>query len=260
MKIFVCVKQVPDTETKIKIKSDGSGIETQDVKWIMNPYDEFAVEEALKTRDKLADGSTVTALTLGPKARCTEVLRTALALGCDNAIVIDSTETLDTSATARALSEALKKEDAGLIFLGKQAIDDDCSQVPQLIAAHLELPHASVVVKFELSADKSKATVERESEGGTKEILELSLPCVIGANKGLNTPRFASLPNIMKAKKKEIAELNLAQLGISETDTKTRHYEFQLPPPRPAGRTLEGSAADLASQVVKLLREEAKVI
>src|SRR5271163_1584906 len=121
MNIVVCLKQVPDTETKIRIKSDASGIETSDIKWIMNPYDEFAVEEALKLRDKLADGSTVTAITLGPKSRATEALRTALAMGADNAVIIDHADFLDSNAVAKALSEVLKKETFGIVFTGKQA-------------------------------------------------------------------------------------------------------------------------------------------
>jgi electron transfer flavoprotein beta subunit len=260
MNIFVCIKQVPDTETKIRIKADSLGIETNDVKWIVNPYDEFAIEEAIKTRDKLADGSTVTVVSIGPKQRAQEALRTALAMGCDNATIIDATESVDTAITSKALSELLKTEKADLIFMGKQAIDDDCSQVPQLVAAQLEIPHCSLATKFELAGDKTKATVEREVEGGAKEIHELSLPCVIGANKGLNTPRYASLPGIMKAKKKEIKEVSLTTLGISDSDLRVQHSEFQLPPPRAAAKVFDGAAGDSAAQLVKLLREEAKVI
>ena len=120
MNIYVCIKQVPDTETKIRVKPDANGIETSDVKWILNPYDEFAVEEAIKTRDKLADGSIVTVVTLGPKQRAQEALRTALAMGCDNATIIDTAEVTDTATTAKALSVLLKTEKADLIFMGKQ--------------------------------------------------------------------------------------------------------------------------------------------
>jgi electron transfer flavoprotein beta subunit len=260
MNIFVCVKQVPDTETKIRIKSDGSGIETTDIKWILNPYDEFAVEEALKLRDKLADGSTVTALTFGPKARAGDVLRTALAMGADNAILIDHGDFADSNLTAKALSETLKKEGFGMIFTGKQAIDDDCAQVSQLVAQYLDIPHSTVVVKFELAADKSSATVQREIEGGSKEIIELKLPSLVGAEKGLNTPRYASLPGIMKAKKKEIKEYTLAALGMTGTEIKIKYKNFQPPPARPAGRFIDGDAATQAATLAKLLHEEAKVL
>jgi electron transfer flavoprotein beta subunit len=261
MNIFVCIKQVPDTETKIRVKSDGSGIETNDIKWIMNPYDEFAVEESLKLRDKLADGSTVTALTMGPKTRSVEVLRTAMAMGADNAIVINNTEFADSNATARALSEVIKKEGGyGVIFTGKQAIDDDCGQVTQLLASYLNIPHTTVVIKFELSGDKSSVVVEREVEGGSKEVVQLKIPAAVGANKGLNSPRYASLPGIMKAKKKEIKEYEFSSLGVAANESKISYKDFQLPPARTAGKILEGDAASQAASLVKLLREEAKVI
>ena len=260
MNIFVCIKQVPDTETKIRIKPDNSGIETSDIKWVMNPYDEFAVEEALKLRDKLADGSTVTALTLGPKTRAVEVLRTALAMGADNATVIDSVEILDSNAVAKALSEVIKKDSFGAVFTGKQAIDDDCSQVSQLLAQNLGVGHSTVVIKFELGADKNSAIIQREVEGGAREVVELKLPAVIGANKGLNTPRYASLPGIMKAKKKEIKEFSFSSLSIAPTEIKISYKDFQTPPPRPAGKILDGDASSQVATLVKLLREEAKVI
>jgi electron transfer flavoprotein beta subunit len=260
MNIIVCLKQVPDTESKIRVKADASGIETTDIKWIMNPYDEFAVEEALKLRDKIADGSLVTAVTLGPKARAVEALRTALAMGADNAIVIDHGEFVDSNAVAKALSEVLKKETFGIIFTGKQAIDDDCAQVTQLLAQYLSVPHATVVVKFELSADKASAKVEREIEGGSKEVMELKLPAVFGAEKGLNTPRYASLPGIMKAKKKEIKEYTFASLGVAATEVRVIYKNFQLPPPRAAGKIIEGDGATQAATLVKLLHEEAKVV
>jgi electron transfer flavoprotein beta subunit len=261
LNIFVCIKQVPDTESKIRVKADGSGIETGDIKWIMNPYDEFAVEEALKLRDKLADGSVVNVVTLGPKARVVEALRTALAMGADNALVIDHAESLDSNAVAKALAEVIKKEGSfGPIFTGKQAIDDDCAQVSQLLAQYLGIPHATVVVKFDVGADKSSVTVNREVEGGTKEVIELKVPAVVAADKGLNSPRYASLPGIMKAKKKEIKEFAFSSLGIAPTEVKITYSAFQMPPPRPAGKILEGDAATQAATVAKLLREEAKVI
>jgi electron transfer flavoprotein beta subunit len=260
MNIVVCVKQVPDTETKIRVKSDASGIETNDIKWVLNPYDEFAVEEALKLRDKLADGSTVTAVTLGPNARVTEVLRTVLAMGADNAVVVDGPDNLDSNTVAKALAEVVKKEGFGIVFTGKQAIDDDCAQVSQLLAEYLSVPHSTVIIKFELAGDKSSATLEREVEGGAKEVIQVQLPAVVGANKGLNTPRYASLPGIMKAKKKEIKEHAYSSLGLGAAEQKISYKGFQLPPPRPSGKILSGAAGEQAAQLAKLLREEAKVI
>ncbi|MBK9293713.1 MAG: electron transfer flavoprotein subunit beta/FixA family protein [Oligoflexia bacterium] len=261
MNILVCLKQVPDTETKIKINSTLAAIESSGIKWVMNPYDEFAVEEALKLRDKLSDGSKVLVYTLGPKARAVEVLRTALAMGADDAVLIDAPENLDPNSVAKALSVALKKEsDVGVVFTGKQAIDDDCSQVSQLLAEFLGFRHATVVIKCELGSDKNHFLVEREVEGGSKEIIQIQKPAVIGAQKGLNTPRYASLPGIMKAKKKEIKEIPLSSLGVSDTDKKINFKNFQLPPERPQAKIFEGDVAANSVQLVKLLREEAKVI
>jgi len=256
--IFVCIKQVPDSESKIRLKADNSGIETNDVKWILNPYDEFAVEEALKLRDKLG-GSSVTVLSVGPKARVQEALRTALAMGADNAAVADSAESLDSNCVARALAEAIKKEPGfGVIFTGKQAIDDDCAQVSQLLAEYLGIPHTTVVVKFE--ATNEAALVQREVEGGAREVVELKIPAVVAADKGLNTPRYASLPGIMKAKKKEIKDIPFSTLSVGPDTRKISYKNFQLPPPRQTVKMLEGDAAAQAVSVVKLLREEAKVI
>ncbi len=261
MNIIVCIKQVPDTESKIRVKADGSGIETTDIKWIMNPYDEFAVEEALKLRDKMADGSQVTAITVGPKTRATEVLRTALAMGADNAVVINTADNLDSNSTAAALAGAIKKESGyGVVFTGKQAIDDDCAQVSQIIAEYLGVPHSTVIIKFDLAADKQAVTLEREVEGGSKEVIELKLPSVVGANKGLNSPRYASLPGIMKAKKKEIKEYEFSSLGVAATEAKISYKGFQLPPARPASKLIDGDVATQSATLVKLLREEAKVI
>lgn len=260
MNIIVCIKQVPDSESKIRLKGDNSGIETNDIKWILNPYDEFAVEEALKLRDKLGS-STVTVMSVGPKTRVQEALRTALAMGADNATVIDAPENLDSNSVARALAEAIKKESSfGVVFTGKQAIDDDCAQVSQLLAEYLNIPHATVVVKFEPAADGSSVTVQREVEGGTREVIELKVPSIVAADRGLNTPRYASLPGIMKAKKKEIKDLPFATLGVAADAQKVSYKNFQLPPARQAVKMLEGDAASQASAVVKLLREEAKVI
>jgi electron transfer flavoprotein beta subunit len=258
MKVFVCLKQVPDTETKIKLKPDSSGIDTTGIKWIMNPYDEFAVEEAIKMKEA-GKASSVTVVTLGPKARAVEVLRTALAMGADDAIVIDAPEDLDPSATAKALAGAIKAEgEFKFVLTGKVAIDDNAASVSQMIAEHLGVPHATVISKLEV-ADGS-AVAEREVEGGTREVVQLTLPAVVGANKGLNMPRYASLPGIMKAKKKPVKELTLDAVGSSTAEVRTRHKNFQLPAEKPPVKMLSGDAAAQASELVKLLREEAKVL
>lgn len=257
MKIAVCVKQVPDTETKIKIASGGAGIDAAGIKWVMNPYDENAVEESLKVRDANA-GSSVTVFTVGPKARAVEVLRTALAMGADEAVVIDSQE-LDSSLVSQALSAALAKEGPfDLVLTGRLAIDDNSSAVPQMLAQKLQASHATSVSK--LSVSGGLATAEREVEGGQREIFELNLPSVIAANKGLNTPRYASLPGIMKAKKKTIKEYDLPGLGVDASHAKVRFSQFQLPPEKPAVKMIQGDPASQAHQLAQLLRQEAKVL
>jgi electron transfer flavoprotein beta subunit len=256
--IFVCIKQVPATETKIKINNDGTGIDSTGVKWIMNPYDEFAVEEALRVKEKQG-GGTVTVISAGPQ-RVTEAIRTALAMGCDNAIHIEADENLDSFMVGKALAETIKKEGSqfDLIFTGKQAIDDDCAQVGQIVATLLNIPYVTVALSAEYAQDK--VTLKRETEGGTLEVVEVKKPCLIAPQKGMNEPRFASLPNIMKAKKKEIKTYKLSDLGVSESDRKIKLTNYQLPPPKAAGKKIEGDPAAQAATLVKLLREEAKII
>ena len=258
MRIFVCLKQVPDTETRIQIKSDKSGIEETGIKWVINPYDEYAVEEALKIRDAKGGGQ-VTVVSVGPKSRVTDSLRTAMAMGADDGIVIDTgSEYVDTFAAAKALSEAIKKEGAcDLVLTGKLAIDDNAASVPQIIAEMLAIPHVTVVSKITTAGT---ILAEREIEGGAREIFEITGPCVLAANKGLNTPRYASLPGIMKAKKKPLKELTLADVGVSSSQLKTRLKDFQLPPEKPAVKMLAGDPAAQAKELVRLLMEEAKVL
>ncbi len=258
MRIFVCLKQVPDTETRIQIKTDKSGIEESGVKWVMNPYDEYAVEEALKLRDAKGGGQ-VTVMSVGPKSRVTDSLRTAMAMGADDGIVIDSAgEQVDTFMAAKALSEAIKKEGAfDLVLTGRHAIDDNAASVPQILGELLNIPHVTVVSK--ITAGESML-VEREIEGGAREIFEVTGPCVLAANKGLNTPRYASLPGIMKAKKKPLKEMTLADAGVSSAQMKTRLKDFQLPPDKPAVKMLSGDAGAQAKELVRLLMEEAKVL
>ena len=262
MNIFVCIKQVPDTETKVVPKSDGSFIETSSIKWIMNPYDEFAVEQALQYKADNS-GSTVTVVRVGG-VKDTESLRTAMAMGADEAILVDAPDHLDSFMTAKALKGAIEKsgKKPDIIFTGKQAIDDDCMQVPQLLAQMMDMPSVSVVVGFE--NNEKTLTLKREIEGGALEIYEVSTPIVVACNKGLNTPRYAPLPGIMRAKKKPLAQYSLEDVGVSESDKRVVYSEFQLPPEKPPGKKFDASdqarQTEVIKEVVKLLRQDAKVI
>ncbi len=257
MNIFVCIKQVPDTETKIKLNGDSSGIDPAGVKWILSPYDEFAVEEALRLKEKNA-GSTVTVLSAGP-VRVVEAIRTALAMGCDNGIHVEIPESADNNYAAKALAGALKKEPkVDVVFTGKEAIDDGAAQTSQLLAEHFGMPCVTVVLGIEYGATALKC--KREVEGGAYEMVETALPAVVAAQKGLNEPRYASLPNIMKAKKKEVKSLKAADVGVSDADQKIRYKNFQLPPPKSAGKKIAGDPATQSKELVRALHEEAKVV
>lgn len=257
MKIFVCLKQVPDTETKIKVGADGQSIDPAGVKWVVNPYDEFAIEEAVKTRDALA-GSQVHVICVGPKKRTADAVRTALAMGADEGILVDSPENLDPVTTAQALAKTIQQEGgAALVFTGKLAIDDNAASVPQMVAEILGIPHTTVVSKFAAAAEN--VVVERDTEGGAREVVQMARPALIAANKGLNMPRYASLPGIMKAKKKVLKELDLAGLGV-DVQPKTKTLSLELPAEKPAVKMIGGDASQQATELVRLLRDEAKVL
>ncbi len=258
MKIGVLLKQVPDTETKIRIKADASGIETDGIKFIVSPYDEYAIEEALKTKEK-NPGSEVVVVSLGP-ARAVEAIRTALAMGAERGIHIDDAGLpMDSFVTASVLANAASRENFDLIFCGKQAIDDDASQVVQMVAELLNVPQVVLVEKFELREDKKGATVSRRVGGGAKEVYDVEFPAILGCDKGLNTPRYASLPGIMKAKTKPLASLKAAEL-VGEAKPLVSTINYRLPPERQAGKVLQGEPDQVVKELVKLLREEAKVI
>lgn len=262
MNIFVCVKQVPDTETKITPTADGSFIETSSIKWIMNPYDEFAVEQALLVK-AANPAANVTVVRVG-SVKDTEALRTAMAMGADEAILVEAADNLDSYSIAKALKGAIEKsgKNPDMILTGKQAIDDDALQVPQILAQMLNLPSVSVIVGFELSGTTVK--VKREIEGGALEVYNVDAPALFAANKGLNTPRYASLPGIMKAKKKPLAQYSLGDVGVSDADRRVKYSGFKLPPEKPAGKKFDATdaakQAEVVAQVVGLLRTEAKVI
>ncbi|MBI4495847.1 MAG: electron transfer flavoprotein subunit beta/FixA family protein [Deltaproteobacteria bacterium] len=263
MNVIVCLKQVPDTETLIKIKADGSGIATEDIKYVMNPYCEFGVEEALRIKEK--HGGQVALVSLGP-ARVLEALRTGLAMGADRAIHLNDPafEGGDGLATARALAAAIRKESFDLILCGKQAVDDDLAQVGPALAEFLDLPHVTLITKLEIMPDQKKARVEREVEGG-REVVEVGLPALFTCQKGLNEPRYASLPGIMKAKKKEVrlvqpADLNLPADQLGAAGSRSRTLRYIPPASRPPGKVLSGEVLEAAQILVRLLRQEAKVI
>ncbi len=262
MNIFVCVKQVPDTETKIVPTADGSFIETSSIKWIMNPYDEFAVEQALLVKQS-NPAANVTVVRVG-SVKDTEALRTAMAMGADDAILVEAGDNLDSYSIAKALKGAVEKtgKKPDLVLMGKQAIDDDALQVPQVLAEMMNLPSVTVIVGFELAGTAVK--VKREVEGGALELYEMSTPCVLACNKGLNTPRYASLPGIMKAKKKPMAQYSLGDVGVSDADRRVKYSQFKLPPEKPAGKKFDATDAakqkEVVAQVVGLLRTEAKVL
>lgn len=262
MNIAVIVKQVPDTETQIKISPDGTSILQDGVKFVVNPYDEFALEEAVRIKEKV--GGEVTVISLGPE-RAKEALRTCLAVGADKAVHIwdESFANIDGMAAAKILAAKISTLQYDLILCGKQSVDDDLAYCGPAVAAILGLPFISVITKLTFSEDQQTVVVHREAEGGI-EVIEAKLPAVFAAQKGLNEPRYASLQGMMKAKKKEIETVNAAALGFTTeqiTDlTKTKIISLSLPPPRPAGRVIPGTSEEAVQAVVKLLREEAKVI
>jgi electron transfer flavoprotein beta subunit len=258
LKIAVCVKQVPDTETRVRIAPDGKGIVESDVNWIVSPYDEFAIEEALKIRE--AKGGEVVLVCVGPD-RVQSALRNGLAMGADAALHLKDPafEGLDPLGTARVLAAAIKGVSADLILTGQQGVGGDNSQVPGLLAELLDLPQVTMAVKIELG--EGTARVDREVEGA-HEIWETSLPAVISAQKGLNEPRYASLKGIMAAKKKPLEVKDAAALGLDAAALAplTRVTALELPPPRPAVKMIEGDPATQVKELLRLLHEEAKVI
>ncbi|MFQ5512569.1 MAG: electron transfer flavoprotein subunit beta/FixA family protein [Candidatus Krumholzibacteriia bacterium] len=265
MKIGVLVKNVPDTEARIKVTSDQSGIETQGIKYVMNPFDEFAVEEALQIREKLQDGTTVTVFSLGPE-RVVETLRTALAMGADEAAHVwdPAFEGGDALANANVLARAMGPMGLDLILGGKQGIDYDAAQTCAALAEYLDMPQVLVVVGLELGDDKKTLQARRRIEGGD-EVVDVTLPAVISCEKGLNEPRYASLPGIMKAKKKEIKKIALADVGLTAEEvgaagSATTVERYAPLAARPECRMIEGEPAEAAAELVRALREDAKAV
>lgn len=263
MKVGVCLKQVPSTDTRIKIAASGAAIDTADVKWEINPYDEFALEEALRLKDA-GKATDVIVFTLGG-ADSEPRIRDALARGATAAIRLDDAAFAgsDSLGKARILAAAVKKAECGLVLCGQKASDDDAAQVPAMMAEILGWPQVCVVDRLEIDGGGLKAT--RVAGGGAKDVVSASLPAVITATKGLNEPRYASLKGIMMAKSKPIKVQGMADLGLAAgtvgaAAALVSEAGWSLPPERPKGRVLAGDNATVVKELVRLLREEAKVI
>jgi electron transfer flavoprotein beta subunit len=249
MKILVPVKRVVDYNVKVRVKADGSGVDIANVKMSMNPFDEIAVEEAVRLKEKGA-ATEVVAVSCGV-AQCQETLRTALAIGADRAIHVETDAELQPLAVAKLLAALVAKEQPGLVILGKQAIDDDANQTGQMLAALTELPQATFASKVEVAGGKAEVT--REIDGGL-ETLSVALPAIVTTDLRLNEPRYVTLPNIMKAKKKALDKVTPAELGV---DVAPRLKALKVA--EPAGRQAGIKVADVAALVDKL-KNEAKVI
>ena len=259
MKIVVCVKQVPDTATQIKIASDPKTIDTTGITWIVSPYDEFAVEEALRIKEKRGQGEVV-AVSLGPD-RVKEALRSALAMGCDRAIHLNDPAwaDADTLSTARALAAVIKQEQPALVLCGRQAIDDDMGAVAAQVAEILGWPCASWIMEETVDPDAKSIRIARQVEGGL-EVFDAPLPCVLSAQKGLNEPRYPTLKGIMGAKKKEVKDVKAADLGLGGGESQLTIATLEALPPRPPGRIIPGTVEEAAKELVRALREDAKAI
>ncbi|WP_428425187.1 electron transfer flavoprotein subunit beta/FixA family protein [Methylibium sp.] len=253
MKALIAVKRVVDYNVKVRVKSDGSGVDIANVKMSMNPFDEIAVEEAVRLKEKglLTE---VIAVSCGP-TQCQETLRTAMAIGADRAILVETTDELQPLAVAKLLKALLDKEQPQLVILGKQAIDDDCNQTGQMLAALAGWPQATFASKVEIVDDngQKRAQVTREVDGGL-ETVSITLPAVITTDLRLNEPRYVTLPNIMKAKKKTLEVFKPADLGV-DTTPRIKTLKVSEPPKRSAGVMVP----DVATLVAKL-KNEAKVI
>lgn len=250
MKIVVLVKRVPDTETKVKVGGDGKTLDPTGVNYVLNPYDEFAIEEALQIKEKAGDGEVIV-LSVGSKD-ATKEMRTALAMGADSGVLlISDTSFADTSSVAAAIADKIKELSPDLVLLGKQAVDDDNTAMGPYLAQKLDWPCATIAVKLELG--DGKATVEREIEGG-REKVETALPAVITCQKGLNTPRYASMKGIMMAKKKKIDEVE-----VELSAPKLSVVSMEMPPARAEGKIV-GEGPDAVDALISALKNEAKVI
>jgi len=251
VKILVPIKRVPDPQTTINVKADGSGIVTDNVKFVINPFCEIAIEEALRIKENQG-GAEVVLVSIGQKVS-QEQLRTGLAMGADRAILVGTDEAVEPALAAAVLKKLIEQEQPDLVLLGKQAIDGDSNQTGQLLAAALDWPQATFASKVVFSDDKKEITVTREVDGGL-ETVAFALPGIVTTDLRLNEPRYASLPGIMKARKKELKEIPLAELGI-DASPRVKTVKIQPPPKRQGGRKVES-----VQELVNLLHTEAKLI
>lgn len=264
MKILVLVKQVPDSTTNIKIAADASDIERAGVKMVVNPFDEFAIEQAARLKEKRKDVESVTALIVGP-AQASEALRTALAVGADDGIHLEDPafEDLDELQTAALIAATVKDGGYDLIFRGKQEIDLDSGQLGPALAEALDWPHVGAATKFELAEDGKSFVAHRRVEGAEEQV-EVQTPALVTCEKGLCEMRYPSLPNLMKAKKKPVKKMAAADVpGFQDAIAGIggmQMHTFAPPPERPPGKVLQGETDETAKELARLLREEAKVI
>jgi electron transfer flavoprotein beta subunit len=259
LKIGICAKVTPTTDARPKASADGGSFEVQG-KVVVGPYDEFAVEEAVKTKEKA--GGELVVYSVGSGADTVAQLRIVIALGADRAVLVDdaATRNTDSLGVAKALAAAARRDGMEILFCGKQAIDDDNSQVPAMVAELLGWAHVSRVVEFAIDGTTFRAT--RSMDGGVREVVSGSLPVVITAERGLNKPRAPKLPAVVAAKNKPFATVDLAALGLSAADVAPKAItgKYGPPPERPKGRILQGDADTAVKELVRLLREEAKVL
>lgn len=263
MKIIALIKQVPDTSISLKINANGADIEYRDMPWVINPYDEYAVEEALRIKEK--HGGNVTVISMGPD-RVADILRSSLAMGADEAVHLKDNifDGSDAYSTALILSTAVNLSGYDIILSGKQAVDDAWGQVGPALAEILNIPSISSILKLEILQDKKSAVAHREIDEGL-EIIEVHLPALFMTQQGLNKPRYASLPGIMKAKKKEIKVLDAGALGVASNEigknaSRINVKKLSYPPVRKRGKILEGDSKAVTKELVNLLRNEAKVV
>ena len=256
MKIFVCVKHVPDTAATIKVVGQ-NGYEDADVKFIANPYDEFGIEEAVSIVEK--EGGEVVALTVG-QADAASTLRGAMAMGAHRSILVKTnTQFLDSMLTAQALKEAMEADGLGdMVFAGKGSVDTESFQTPYRLAKSLGLPIVNEVSIFTFEGGKARVT--RESGAGEKQVIEMRTPCVIGATKGLNKPRYPKFPDIVKAKKKEIKEMPLSDFGIDASQGKVALEKLEVVPERTGAKMINGSVDSQVTELVRILKEVEKVL
>lgn len=251
MKILVPLKRVPDPDTRIRIKPDGSAVDYDGMKFAVNPFDALALEEALRIKERLGDVEIVVA-TIGTD-ECAEQLRVGLAMGADRAVLVKNAEALDSLSIAKVLVALYRREQPAFVLMGKQAIDDDSNQAGQMLAALLGIGQATFVSKFELLENNTKARCARETDGGI-ETITVNLPAIVTSDLRLNEPRYVSLPGIMKAKKKPLEEIALADMGVTVT-SRIQVLKLERPAPRKSGVRVK-----TVDDLVEKLKHDAKVV